>query len=341
MQKNISFLTPLILFSILNISAADFSSLASIFGGISLSGDVQINTLYYKNFGMIAALNVDINTRTLSNSGSIKSRLANIICTKNCNITGTLSGTTACNIKAELLEGNGNIEGEKVTIICDKFKFAGTVSAKECVIYTPKPFDYSLFKRNAAGKYTVIHTKNGPQSYTYESLLNNTITTFVDNCLTLPNEDIQSELNQVNAAAFLNKINNSKILEELKKSIANKIANYKDKVEEKRGPASDWNTSAALGSLGAAGISAAAAVVKYRNILTEKYKLLNEPTPFLIAAGLTACSGYLLYDSYKHASRWLNPQFKEKHQKLSSILSRVEQALVSPQPADAQIITLQ
>lgn len=336
MKKNIFPLLFISLFYISNLSAG----LLSWHGGITLSGNTEINSSYYKNSGIIASFNVNVDTSTLSNSGSIKGCWTDIKCSQTCDITGSVTGSSTCNIKTQLLEGNGNIEGGKVVIICDEFKFKGTILAEECTIYSKHTFDYSSFTRNNNGKYTVIISAKGPQYFSHESLQAHAISTMVDHCLMLPENEIMNKLTELSSIAYLNNIDSAPIFEELKRTIESTINDYSTKLEEKRGPSSELNMGITCASMGAGSIGLTAAAIVYRNFLTQRFRL-NEEAPFVIATFLAAGAGLFSHISYRYISDWLNPQYKERYQKLALILPSVEQVLTTPPNPEAQIIKLQ
>lgn len=102
------------------------------------------------------------------NSGTFNCEHANI---DHGNFTndGTIRGRETVNIKAQVFDGSGLVEGKKILLACEEFKYRGNISCdQECVIYARKPFDQNMFKRTGSGKFTIIQGEENFQKYMEE-----------------------------------------------------------------------------------------------------------------------------------------------------------------------------
>lgn len=82
---------------------------------------------------------------------------------------GTVRGRETVNIKAKVFDGSGSVEGKKILLACDEFKYSGNISCdQECVILAKKPFDQNMFKRTGSGKFTIIEGEENFQKYMEE-----------------------------------------------------------------------------------------------------------------------------------------------------------------------------
>lgn len=312
------------------------STLSTFYNSGSMYGyDLSISTDCYENTGTMKAYNeVNISAITLQGSGSITGDYANIQC-DNYNLNGLLSATKKCIIKTKKLEAGGTIEGKNISIICDEFKFNGAINADECIIYTKNPFDYTMFTKNTHGKYAVIITKkNNIQLFTDDSLRSRVVSTFIDNCLCLAEENIENEVQKIRNWGVLNRIDETKIFDELKKEMEAKIDYYKERLNEKRGPSSDLFASILTG---AAGASIATITFLNRKCIMQKLDLTSLQLEVLTAI----ISGFPLLFSAAFLTNWLSPQYKERYEKLSLILSKIDQSLMAPRIPEEEIIVLQ
>ncbi len=375
MKKNSLFLMVLIigLFSYTSVSAMSYN--------IGLQGgyNVEISAIAYRNDGMVKAANVvNIDVRTLTGRGSISAYSADIqcntykfngsvSCTDGCVIhakaleeggtieskkvtivcdayrfNGTVSCFEECVINAKTFEGSGNIKGKKVTIICDEFKFQGTISCtEECTIYVKNQFDHTMFKRNGAGKYIVIVTKNNVELFSQESLLSTVVSELTNNCLNLTQEGIVNTLRKTRTRAVLNRIDDLNFLEELKKKVEAQAQYYRERLDEKRGTSATLHTGVAFGGVSSLGLCSAVSALLYNQSITTKLKL-NSPGSVKIYAGVGGVVSLIpLFLSYMAISEWLNPRYKEKYEKLLLVITKIDQSLKTKRIPEEEIITLQ
>ena len=310
--------------------------------GIQAGYNIEISTFHHKNDGMIKALNaVTINATTMSGSGSVSAHRANIKC-DNYNFNGSISCAEDCVIKAKKFDApNGSIEGKKVTIICDEFNFRGALScSQECTIYVKTPFDYTMFKRNGLGKFIAIVTKNNFEPHTQESLLSNAGAKLIQGCLKLTAENIENELKKTRTHAVLNRIDDIKILEQLKRNVEVKAHYCQERLNQKRGESTHFYTSAIFGGVGSMGIALATTAFLYSKSITQKLKL-NDPTSAKFGAaiaGLVSLGSLLM--SYTSLAEWLNPHYKEKYEKLSLAIAQIDQSLKTKRIPEEEIIIL-
>jgi len=72
----------------------------------------------------------------------------------------TLEGTSAgreLNVNAGILNGNGILDSNKITIDCDEFRFTGTIRCDGvCEIRAKKDFRRGMFKKEGKGVFTYI-----------------------------------------------------------------------------------------------------------------------------------------------------------------------------------------
>lgn len=331
MKKNI-------LYSTVIVSAVLFSTtISALFAGYNFGYiaaiDLDISTYYYKNSGTITAWNnVNINATTLTGSGSISGSCTKIYC-ENFDVSGSVTGTQECFIKAKKFESSGTIEGKKVTIICEDFICNGSILAEECVIYANNTFDYNLFTRNPNGKYTINIAKYGFDTHTYVSLFAAAMSQLVSNYFNIPDENIESEVKKIRSYARINKFDDTKILEEVKKKIEEKINAIKERLHEKCGPSFDLKFGMTCGGLGTLGAA----------IIYRKFSKSADPIESLDVPAVLISGGSLLlyYLSYQALKEWYDPQYKERYHKLSLILAEVEQSLITTQVPEEETIILQ
>ncbi len=278
---------------------------------------------------------INLNVTSLSGMGSIIGSSVHIQC-DNYDASGSLRASEECFIKTKTLEGNGTIEGDKVTIHCDEFKFRGKISAQKCIIYTKIISDYNMFERSLEGNYTINISKYGFESCTYESLFSSIMNHYLD----FAEKNIEDEIKRIRNHAIFNKIDDVKLLEALKKALKEKASYYIDKIDEKRGPSEDLYAGILCGTLGIGGISVATAGMWYQKFLMEQYHF-NELTQFRIATFAVLFAGCSSFISYIFLSNWLNPRCKERYEKLSLILSAIDQSLMKPLALEQEVIVLQ
>lgn len=93
--------------------------------GVLASLNMDIQSYHYRNYGKIYALGLlNISTSTLSHSGTIRGGYTHITCT-DYRGNGTVIGGTVCSIKAKRIKSSGIIQGAYVDIVCDAFTCSG------------------------------------------------------------------------------------------------------------------------------------------------------------------------------------------------------------------------
>lgn len=338
MQKNVLLSLSLLFslgFFIFQSTLATFSNSGSITGA-----ELNISADCYENNGTMDGNKIKISAATLKGSGPIRGSYTNIQC-DHYNLNSFLSGTHQCIIKAKIFEANGTIEGNKVTIICDEFKFSGTIAAQECIIYTKNKFDHTLFKRNTNGKYTIHITKKGFEPSTHKNRISNAFQNLKTNFLHLADENIEDEIQKVISYANLNNIYDIVLLTSFMQEAEEMAIYNRERQNKNRGSDSDLYAAIACGSLGAIGITGAIAAILYPNLITRKFNLKNKEGLVKYASIAAGCSVCSLLLSYLNLSEWLNPRYKEKYEKLSLIASQLNHALIRAHIPEEEIIALQ
>ena len=197
-----------------------------------------------------------------------------------------------------------------------------------------------MFKRTAQGKYTIVVSKYGPMFFSKEGLYSYASTNLGDNCLSLTEESVEAEIKKIRSYAALNKIEDTKLLEELKKDFEEKINYNAEMIHEMRGSAADLNNSICWGALGSVSLTAAAASILYRKSVEKNFNAPDH-VPLGIACLAAAASGYSYFKFCKSLSEWFNPRYEEKCQKLSFILGKIDQSLATPRISEEEITVLQ
>ena len=190
-----------------------------------------------------------------------------------------------------------------------------------------------MFKRNPEGKYTVIITKNDIQLFTHDNLRALAISTFIDFCLSLAEQNIENEVKKIRNYAALNRIDDTKVFVELKKAMEEKISYNYERINEKRG---DLILLYAGILSGVVGISFATAATMNRKFIIEKLEMGS----FEYGLIATVISAVPILLSPILIDGWLNPRYKENYEKLSLILSKIDQALLIPRIPEEEIIIL-
>lgn len=310
--------------------------------GIQCGYNVDIGTYVYRNDGIVKAVNaVNINVKTLTGTGSISGYSANIKC-DTYQFNGLISCTEGCAVRAKIFEECGRIEGKRVRIICDEFKFCGNISCSEdCVIYTKKAFNHNLFERKKSGKYYVIITQNNVALCTLESLLSNIELEFTNNLLKLTDSGIEDEIKRARTCAVLNRIDDVKILEELREKVEAQAQYYKERLDEKRGEPAFLYTGAAFGGVGTLGLCSAAIALFKSHSVAIKFGIKNSGSVKIGAGVGGVVSSISLFVSYMAISEWLNPLYKEKYDKLQLVSLKIDQSLKSKRIPEEEVIILQ
>lgn len=339
MKKNSLFLMALIA----ALSSYTCVSPMAYNAGIQVGYNIETSAYHVKNDGKINALNeATISATTFSGSGSINASSANIKCS-NYNFNGSISCTQDCLINTKKFDAPmGLIEGKKITIICDEFNFRGTIAChQECTIYVKNKFDYTMFKRNGVGKFIAIITKNNYERHSQEGLLSSVSSKLIQSCLRLTAEDIENRLKETRTHAVLNRIDDIKILEELKKNIETKANFCKERLNQKRGESANLYASAIFGGASTVGISLATTAFLYSKSIAQRLKLNDHVSVKFGAAAVGLISLGSLFMAYSSLAAWLNPQYKEKHEKLSLVIAQIDQSLKVPRVPEEEIIILQ
>ena len=339
MKNNILFLTGLIavLFSYTTASAMSYNM------GIQIGYNIEVSTIKYRNDGSLQAFNAaNINVTTFSGFGSVSAPSANIRC-NNYNFTGSVSCTQECVINTKKFEAaTGSIASKKIIIICDEFNFQGDISCEqECRIYVKNKFDYNMFKRNGLGKFTIIITKNNYEQYTQENLLSSTSTKFIQNCLNLTADNIENELKKTRTHAVLNGIDDIKILEGLKKNVEEKAYYCKERLNQEHGESASLYTSTLFGIVGSIGMATSTAAFLYNKPLAQRLRINDQFAVKLSAAAAGLLSLGSLFLSFTNLSEWLNPQYNQKYEKLSLVITKIDESLKTERAPEEEIVILQ
>ena len=295
-----------------------------------------------ENNGTIKAFNTaNVKVTTLTGYGSINAYNGSISCS-NYNFNGSVYCKQECLINATKIEANGTIEAKKVIIICDTFNFSGTICcSEECIIYVKNPFDYTQLKRNGEGKFTVIITENKIDLFSPESLVSDTVKKLENYKENLTEAEIENELKKARTRAVLNRVDDIKILEDIKENIEQKVQYFKERIHQKRGPSSYLGASALCGTGSMLGVSMATAVLLYPDLQAQRYKLSNSvcvKAAAVIAAAISIGSSLA---SYVFFAEWLDPKYKEKYEKLSLVIPKIDEALLVQRVPEEEIIILQ
>lgn len=141
--------------------------------------------------------------------------------------------------------------------------------------------------------------------------------------------------------AALNKIDDIKLLRSLKQEVEEMVNYNRERKDKSRGADSDLNGGITWGSLGAVGITAAVAAILYPEPIAQRFNLNKNGKLFEFASIATACSVCSLLMSYWKLSKWFKPQYKEKYEKLSLILAKIDESLMTPRIPEEEVIILQ
>lgn len=272
------------------------------------------------NAGYVVSYNADINTHKYINCG-------------------TLMAMNSVNIRAVTVSGSGSIQGKTVIIQCEEFGFNGTISCDAtCTIYAKKAFDVNMFKKQGKGSFTVVISPYNFEQCSQDGLIAQMTSAFNEKCLKLSENAIDDMIKKSRVNAALNMLDERIVLEGIKQRMEHIADFHKEHLNQARDTSALYSGLAKLGS-GAIGCIVAYMIFKHNDDLSQRFK--SDIAQVNITAGIAGVASMAIAATSRHDFfAWLNPQHKEKHESILSIINRIDNALATPRVPEEQIINL-
>ncbi len=257
---------------------------------------------------------------------------------------GTVTGYNSVTLNVKSLSGSGTISAPTITICCDEFDFTGTISCDgNCRIYAKKSFNPKTFTKEGKGSFTIIISSSDVERHNISTLLTRASNCMLINAVSLTDELIDKNINEIRRNAYLNSINEQTLMISFQKELQTKIAYHAERLDQER-DASELHKGLRNVGIGLTGVVLAALGYTYR-VKTADFVRTCIPTfeNDVVTAG-AACLGILSLIpvglSVEKFSKGLNPRHKENHERLLRLQAKLDQAFKQAYVSQDQIIKL-